>query len=337
MKKNFGKYKGKDVSIYTLTDGKITTEITDFGASIVSIMVPDKSGNKRDAVLGYDNLKGYIKNNCFIGVTVGRYSNRIGGASFNIDGTLYKIKANEKKNALHGGKAGFDKQLWNVETVTDSSITFNIKSPDNDQGFPGNLEVIHTITLKEGAICLDYQAVCDKKTHVSLTNHSYFNLNGEGSGSINGHKVQIFSKKITPVNDESIPTGEIAEIKDTFFDLEEETLLQDKLDQNPDLFYDINYVLENDGQLSQAARIRSLESGIVLEVFTDTPGIQFYGGNHLGKVKGKNGHLYTQNAGLCLEAQHYPDSPNKSNFPSSLLEPGQTYRQKTEYRFSCHD
>ena len=129
---------------------------------------------------------------------------------------MYKIKANEKKNALHGGKAGFDKQLWNVETVTDSSITFNIKSPDNDQGFPGNLEVIHTITLKEGAICLDYQAVCDKKTHVSLTNHSYFNLNGEGSGSINGHKVQIFSKKITPVNDESIPTGEIAEIKDTF-------------------------------------------------------------------------------------------------------------------------
>ncbi|MDA3901125.1 MAG: galactose mutarotase [Spirochaetes bacterium] len=335
QKELFGRYNDREVNLYTLTDGKMSARITNFGASLVSLTVPDKTGALRDVVLGYDTLDGYINNSCYVGVTVGRYANRIGGAAFSIDGIIFPLSANEGGNTLHGGSAGFDRLLWNVDNISENSITLSLTSSDGDQGFPGAVKVLHTITVTDGELQLEYQATTDKKTHVNLTNHSYFNLNGEGSGTINNHTVTIPTAFITEVDNESIPTGAITEMKGSFFDLRNGSKISDKLKENSGMFYDINYVLNNEGAFALAATVTSEESGITIEAKTDAPGIQFYGGQFIDSVAGKNGHTYNQNDGFCLEAQLYPDTPNKGDFPSSLLLPGQTYTQKTVYRFSC--
>ncbi len=331
---------GAAVDIYTLTNSAgMRARIMTYGATLVSLEVPDRDGKLGDITLGYDSLDGYLKVSPYFGATIGRYGNRIGKGRFTLNGVEFKLAANNGQNHLHGGLKGFDKVIWKATPFEDKGsrgVKFEYLSRDGEEGYPGNLSCSVTYTLSDAnELRLDYQAVTDKATPVNLTHHSYFNLAGQGRGDILGHELMIKADAFTPVDEGLIPTGKIKPVKGTAMDF----LTPHKIGERIDLVpggYDHNFVLTRTGQgLELAAQVFEPRSGRVMDVLTTEPGLQFYSGNFLdGTITGKASKIYPQHSGFCLETQHFPDSPNKPNFPSTILRPGQMYKTETIYKFS---
>jgi aldose 1-epimerase len=339
MKSKFGKTGDKDIYLFTLTNKHgIQVKITNYGGIITQILMPDKNGKSGDIVLGYDSLQPYIDNNPYFGAIVGRYANRIANGEFVLDGKRYFLAKNDGHNTLHGGIRGFDKVVWDFSEISDSSsagLKLTYLSADGEEGYPGNLKVETTIVLNDNDdLSISFDALTDKATPVNICNHSYFNLNG-GSSDILKHELVINSDSYTEVNDEFIPTGKLPGVQGTPMDFNTAKAVGERISQ-VNGGYDHNYVLRKKaGELSEAARLFDPGSGRMLTISTTQPGIQFYSGNFLnGSIKGKGGIVYRQHYGLCLETQHFPDSPNQQAFPSSILRPGASYSQKTIYRFS---
>ncbi|WP_322283903.1 aldose epimerase family protein [Prosthecobacter sp.] len=336
--------EGKTVKLFTLRNANgMEAKITNYGGIIVSLKTADKNGQFADVALGFDTLDRYLDKNPFFGCITGRYANRIGSASFKIDGVEHKVTANSGKNHIHGGKAGFDKKVWrSQEFHGDLSVGVRLEytSADGEEGFPGMLKGFVTYSLtKDNALVIDYDATTDKPTVINLTNHSYFNLAGEGNGDILGHELTLPTDQYTPTDDALIPTGEIASIKGTPLDFTTPHTIGERIgaDFKPLIQgagYDHNFVLSGSG-VKLAATVKEPKSGRVMTVRTTEPGVQLYTGNHLKDVNGKGGHVYKARHGFCLETQHYPDSPNKPNFPSVILRPGETFHSTTIYQFSA--
>jgi aldose 1-epimerase len=349
MKKQpFGKLSdGREADLYTLTNRKgMEVAITNFGGIVVSLKVPDRTGKIDDVVLGYDSLDGYLTNKAFFGATIGRYGNRIGHGTFVLDGKTYTLPKNDADNTLHGGPEGFNKRLWTAKDVTAKrgpALELTYLSKDGEEGFPGNLsaKVVFTLT-DENELVIDYTATTDKDTVVNLTNHSYFNLAGQGNGDILGHRLTIRGDKITAVDTTLIPTGELRPVKGTPFDFTSATAIGERINQDDPQIkigkgYDHNWVLTSPGKSAPALVAEAYEptSGRVLQVLSTEPGVQFYSGNFLdGTIQGKGGKTYNHRFGFCLETQHFPDSPNHPNFPSTGLKPGNTYATTTVFKFS---
>jgi aldose 1-epimerase len=349
MKKEpFGKTEdGQQVDLYTLSNKNgMEAAITNFGGIIVSLKVPDRTGKLDDVVLGYDQLDGYLTNKAFFGAIVGRYANRIAHGKFALNGVTYNIPKNDGDNALHGGLKGFNKRLWTAKDVSGShgqALELTYLSKDDEEGFPGNLtaKVVYTLT-DQNELRIVYSATSDKETVVNLTNHSYFNLAGQGNGDILGHELTIRADRFTPVDATLIPTGELKPVKGTPFDFTNATAIGSRISQDDDQLkvgkgYDHNWVLNSKakGAVSLAAEAYEPKTGRVLQVLTDQPGVQFYSGNFLdGSITGKAGKVYNLRNGFCLETQHFPDSPNQPKFPSAVLKPGQQYRTTTVFKFS---
>jgi len=348
----FGKTpEGTPVEIYTLRNAKgMEARIMTYGGIVVSLKVPDKNGKFDDVVLGFDTLDGYTKDSyvkgCpYFGALIGRYGNRIGGAKFTLEGQSYTLAANNGPNSLHGGIKGFDKVVWQAKSVftpAGPALELTYDSKDGEEGFPGDLKVTATYTVTDkNELRLDFKATTDKPTVCNLTHHSYFNLAGQGNGDILGHLVYIDSDKTTPVDSGLIPTGEFASVDGTPFDFRKPTAIGARIN-DPDTVlqygpgYDHNWVINKPmGQLGLQARVTEPTTGRVMEVWSDEPGLQFYAGNFLdGSLTGKDGKVYQRRNGFCMEPQHYPDSPNKPNFPSVELKPGQTYANTIIYKFS---
>ena len=331
---------GNAVELYTLTNRKgLRARITNYGAILVSLEVPDGDGNLADITLGYDNLDGYIKRGAFFGATVGRYANRIGNARFVLNGVEYKLAANNKPNHIHGGRKGFDKVVWKTEDATADNnralVKLSYLSKDGEEGYPGNLACTVTYTLtRDDELKISYEAETDKTTVVNLTNHSYFNLAGQGNGDILGHEIMLNADKYTVVDEGLIPTGEIRSVKDSPMDFTRPMTIGSRIGQ-VGRGYDHNYVLNSGGgALALCARVYEPTSGRVMEIHTTEPGVQFYTGNFLdGSITGKSGKVYKKHYAFCLETQHFPDSPNKAHFPSVVLNPGQKYTSVTVHRF----
>ena len=344
-KMDFGKTDdGKAVEAFVLTNANgMKVKVITYGAIITEVHVPDKDGRMEDVVLGFDDLKGYLAGHPYLGAVCGRVANRIGNAKFTLDGKEYKLAANNGPHSLHGGKKGFDKVLWKAESFEGKNgvgVKLSYRSPDGEEGYPGNLSTTITYTLtNENELKIDYSATTDKATPVNLTNHSYFNLAGPKSGDILGHELMLVADKYTPPGETIVPTGEIKSVKDTPLDFTRTKAIGKDIGQlkGEPGGYDHNFVLNSEGKsLALAARTRDPKSGRILEMFTTEPGVQLYTGNFLdGKLKGKGGVVYKKHQGFCLEAQHFPDSVNHPNFPSVILRPGQTYRQTTAYKFSA--
>jgi aldose 1-epimerase len=346
VRDDFGKTPdGQPVEIYTLANAKGTqARILTYGGIVQSLKVPDKNGNYADVVLGFDNLQGYIDKSPYFGALIGRYGNRIGGAKFTLEGQTYTLATNNNGNTLHGGLKGFDKVVWAAEpslSVDGPVLTLTYLSKDGEEGFPGNLKVTAIYTLTESNVLrIEFTATTDKPTVVNLTHHSYFNLAGQGNGKILGHIMCINADNTTPVDAGLIPTGEIKPVDGTPFDFRTPTPIGERIN-NPDTVlqygpgYDHNWVVNNPaGQFGLQARVVEPVSGRTLEVWSDQPGLQFYAGNFLdGTITGKEGKVYTHRSAFCLEPQHFPDSPNKPNFPSVELKPGETYRCVIAYKF----
>jgi aldose 1-epimerase len=337
---------GKAVDLFTLTNAHgLEARIMTFGATVVSLRVPDRAGKLDDVVLGYPSLTGYLEKSPYFGSTVGRYGNRIGKGRFTLDGRTYQLTTNDGPNHLHGGARGFDKVVWSVDTAradSTASLAFAYTSPAGEEGYPGTLAVRVTYTLTDrDELRIDYRATTDAPTIVNLTHHSYFNLAGAGTRDILGHELMIPADRYTPVDATLIPTGELAAVDGTPFDFRTPTAIgarigQDNVQLKRGRGYDHNWVLDRQGDaLTLAARLTEPTTGRTLEVLSTEPGIQFYSGNFLdGTITGKEGRVYQHRFGLCLEPQHFPDSPNKANFPPTLLRPGQEYRSSTVLRFS---
>jgi len=340
-KESFGQTPdGKQVDLYTLTNtGGIRARIISFGAILVSLEVPDRNGNLADITLGFDKLDGYLGEHPYFGGIIGRYANRIGKAKFRLDGVEYKLAANNDENHLHGGIKGFDKKVWKFEdigvTTEGAMVKLSYISEDGEEGYPGNLacSVIYTLT-EDDELKISYEAETDKKTVVNLTNHSYFNLAGQGSGDILGHEMMINADKYTVVDEGLIPTGENRNVKGTPMDFTTPMTIGSRIAQ-VEGGYDHNYVLNSGGgSLTLAAKVQEPTSGRIMEIYTDQPGVQFYTGNFLdGSITGKAGKVYKKHYGFCLETQHFPDSPNKPDFPSVILQPGQKYATTTVHKF----
>lgn len=343
----FGQADGQSVTLYTLRNSRgAEARIMNYGGIVQSLRVPDRHGNFDDVVLGYDDLAGYVANNPYFGCLVGRYGNRIGGAKFTLDGKTYTLAANNGPNSLHGGLKGFDKVVWNARTLVTKAgpaLELTYVSKDGEEGFPGNLKVTAVYSLTEdNALRLDYTATTDKPTVCNLTHHSYFNLRGQGRGDILGHEVYINADKTTPVDKDLITTGEYASVAGTPFDFRKPMAIGARID-DPDTQlqygpgYDHNWVINKPlGQLGLQARVYEPTTGRVMEVWSDEPGLQFYAGNFLdGTITGKSGAVYQHRTGFCMEPQHYPDSPNKPNFPSVVLRPGETFKNTIIYKFSA--
>jgi aldose 1-epimerase len=338
----FGTVDGQEVDIYTLTAANgIEARITNYGGIVVSLKTPDKSGKPGDIVQGFDDLKGYLQDEPYFGALIGRYANRIGKARFTLEGKEYKLSANDGANSLHGGKKGFDKRVWSA-SVKGSSLELTYVSKDGEEGYPGTLtaKVVYTLNAK-GELRIDYSATTDKTTVVNLTNHTYFNLKGQGNGDILDHEVTLYASRYTPIDSGLIPTGELVAVKGTPFDFLTAHKVGERIGvENEQLKlgggYDHNWVLDaKPGAIAKAAEVHEAGSGRVLEVWTDQPGIQFYTGNFLdGKLTGKDGKTYRRRAALCLETQHFPDSPNKPSFPTVVLKPGKTFHTTTIWKFS---
>jgi galactose mutarotase len=336
---------GDAVDLFTLTNAHgVEVRAITYGGIIVSLKVPDRSGALGDVVLGYDSLAGYLRASPYFGAIIGRYGNRIGHAQFTLDGTTYHLPANDGANSLHGGTRGFDKVVWNATGFRNRrgvGVTFRHTSPDGDQGYPGNLTVRVTYTLTDSnQLIVDYRATTDKATPVNLTQHSYFNLAGEGSGDILGHVLWINADRYTPVDSALIPIGRLAPVAGTPFDFTTPMAIGARIAQPDEQLvrgrgYDHNFVLNrSDTGLVHAARVVEPGSGRTLDVYTTEPGLQFYSGNFLdGTITGKSGHVYGHRTGLCLETQHFPDSPNEPDFPSTILRPGKEYRSETMFVF----
>ena len=347
-KQSFGKTgDGRPVDLYTLTNSKgMEVRAMTYGGIIVSLRVPDKTGKLDDVVLGHDALDGYLVNPPYFGVIVGRYANRIGNATFTLDGVKYTLAKNDGPNSLHGGVNGFNKQVWEAKPFKDASgvgVAFSYLSKDGEEGYPGNLKVkVSYVLTDENQLVIDYEATTDKATPLNLSQHSYFNLAGEGSGDILGHHLMLNADRFTPVDKTLIPTGEIRPVQGTPLDFTQPTAIGARINDNYEQLvvgrgYDHNFVInrKEDG-LILAARVHEPTSGRVLEVFTTEPAVQFYSGNFLdGTITGKHGHVYKQRNGFCLETQHYPDSPNHPDFPSTILRPGATFHSQTVFKFSA--
>ena len=341
----FGKTRdGHAVELYTLTNAHgVDMHVITYGATITSLKVPDRAGHFDDVVLGFDTLDGYLKDPPYFGAVVGRYGNRIAKGQFTLDGRTYKLATNNGPNHLHGGVKGFDKVVWNAvpgDSADGVSVTLTRTSPDGEEGYPGTLQasVRYTLTDKN-ELAIDYRATSDKATPVNLTQHSYFNLAADSS-DILGHELTIHASRYTPVDDTLIPTGQLAPVQGTPFDFQKATAIgarisADNVQLKNGRGYDHNWVLNRTGAgLEPAARLVDPKSGRTLDVATTEPGLQFYSGNFLdGTITGKGARVYKNRTGLCLETQHYPDSPNHPSFPSSILRPGQTYSSKTVFTF----
>ena len=338
---------GKEVFEYTLRNKSgVEAKVINYGGIVTSLMVPDKDGNMGDVVLGYDSLSSYLKSNPYFGALIGRYGNRIGKGKFSLDGTTYTLPINDGPNHLHGGPAGFDKVYWNIAPVEDSTkaaLTLTYHSVDGEQGYPGNLDVEVTYTLTdENELKVDYKATTDKKTIINLTQHSYFNLTGDPTKDILGHELMIDAAYFLPVDKTLIPTGELKPVKDTPFDFNVLTSIGARIDNANEQLqfgkgYDHCWILNgyDSTTLRKVATLYDSTSGRVMDVITTEPGLQFYSGNFLdGTLIGKNNITYQYRHGLCLETQHYPDSPNKPEFPAVTLMPGETYSSTTIYKFS---
>jgi aldose 1-epimerase len=336
----FGIKDNQQVIEYTIRNATgMFVSILNYGATISKILVPDRLRDLGDVVLGFDNLDGYTqKDNPYFGSLVGRYANRIAKGRFSLDGKTYSLAINNDGNALHGGLVGFDKKIWQVADAKEKqSIQFIYHSPDGEEGYPGNLHVEVTYSLNDGnELEIKYDATTDQATPVNLTNHSYFNLGGSSSDNILDHQVVIYANKYTVKDSTSIPTGELAEVKGTPFDFNEPKLAGKDIASVSGGGYDHNYVLRKSGdELSLGATVYHPQSGRFMEMLTTEPGMQFYTSNFLdGKLKGKDRKAYGKYAALCLEAQHFPDSPNQPLFPNTILRPGEKYHQTTIYRFS---
>lgn len=334
---------GKITNLYTLKNANgMTATITNYGGRVVSLLVPDKNGKMTDVVVGFKSVDEYVNAaERYYGATIGRYGNRIGGAKFKLDGQEYKLTANNGPNTLHGGKKGFESVVWDAKQLNDSSLELSYVSKDGEEGFPGNLTAKVTVALtSNNEITFDYEAITDKKTVVNLTNHAYFNLNGEGSGDILGHVMQINADRYTPVDSVLIPTGKLDPVEGTPFDFRKPTAIGARINDNNEQLkngkgYDHNYVLNQRGSsLTQAATVTGDKTGIVMQVYTVEPGIQFYSGNFMkGEHTFKNGVKDNLRNAFCLETQHFPDSPNQPSFPSTTLEPGKTYTTRSVYKF----
>jgi aldose 1-epimerase len=338
--------QGQQVRLYTLTNAHgLKARVMTYGAIVVSLEVPDKSGKMGDIVLGYDNLDSYVKNSPYFGAIVGRYGNRIGKGWFTLDGVTYdKLAINNGENHLHGGIKGFDKVVWMDEPVRRSNavgVKLSYLSKDGEEGYPGNLQATVTYTLtNDNELRIDYLATTDKATPINLTHHGYWNLTG-GQRDILGHVLTLNADQYTPVDKGLIPTGDLLPVKGTVMDFTKATPIGERIESDFEQLkfgggYDHNWVLNKGGKdMTFAARVYDPTSGRVMEVYTKEPGIQFYSGNFLdGTITGKGGTVYQHRWGLCLETQHYPDSPNKANFPSTILRPGQKHETTTVYRFS---
>ncbi|MEN8255200.1 MAG: aldose epimerase family protein [Verrucomicrobiota bacterium] len=336
VKESFGKTKdGQAVEAFVFENANgIKVKVINYGATIVSVEAPDRDGNMADVVLGFDDMAGYQSvDNPYFGACCGRYANRIAAGKFSLDGAEYSFAINNGPNALHGGLVGFDKKVWATEIVGDS-VKMSITSPDGDEGYPGTLKVELTYSLSdEGELRIDYTATTDKKTVLNLTNHSYFNL--AGGGSVHGHEIRINADRYTVVDDTSIPTGEIRAVAGTEMDLLVPTPIGKNIAAVQGLGYDHNYCLNQaiEGELVLAASVVEPGSGRTLECWTTEPGVQLYTGNFLDGVKGKGGAVYSKQDAFCLETQHWPDSPNHPDFPSTELVPGETYTQTCIYKF----
>ena len=340
----FGKLPdGTPVEIYTLADGQYEARIATYGGVVVSLKAPDRNGKPADVVLGFDDVDGYVANfngpsDAFFGALIGRYANRIAHGSFTLDGQKYSLPLNNGENTLHGGPHGFNNQVWKAKPIADG-VELTYLSKDGEAGFPGSLTATVRYSLVKGNLRIEYSATTDKNTVVNLTNHSYFNLAGEGD--ILKQELTLHASRFTPVDAGLIPTGELKSVESTPFDFRKGTAVGARINANDEQLrlgrgYDHNWVLDSGGgKLTEAAEVYDPGSGRVLKVLTDQPGIQFYSGNFLdGSVKGKGGKPYELRSALCLETQHFPDSPNHPAFPTTKLKPGDRYHTVTIYRFS---
>ena len=332
---------GRKTKLYTLKNSKISLAITDYGGTLVNLVVPDKNGNPTDVVLGYDNINGYESDDTCFGNNVGRSANRIGGASFMLNGTEYKLAANDGKNNLHSGPDSYSKRIWNVTNKTDTSITFTLESPHMDQGFPGALTMYVTYALsdaKDGTqFSITYEATPDQDTIISMTHHSYFNLNGEGAGDILNHKITLSADFYTPTDASSVPTGEIVSVTGTAMDFRDGrylgTDIEDSILQTA-RGYDHNWVIGTGYSTPhKVLTATGDQSGISMDLSTDYPGIQLYTANYLDHVAGKHGHIYESRDAVCFEPQYFPDAIHHPNFPSSVVKAGKTYHKEIIYNF----
>jgi len=334
--------QGKQVQLFSLENKNgMYCEITNYGGRVVSLWVKDKNGQFDDIVLGFDKLEGYLNaNEIYFGALIGRYGNRIANGKFTLNDSVYTLAQNNGLNHLHGGQNGFCNVVWNARQVSDSELELSYISKDGEEGYPGKMEIIvHYNLTDKNELKITYTAKTDQETPVNLTHHSFFNLLGAGKGTINEHVLQIFASNYTPILDGLIPTGEIASVENTPFDFRQPISINTHLsDENEQLKfgfgYDHNFVLDGQG-LRLAAKVLEPNSGRVMDVFTDEPGLQFYGGNFLnGNDIGKNNLPYEYRGAFCLESQHFPDSPNQPNFPSAILKPGELYHSTCIYQFS---
>ena len=341
----FGKIPdGTAVEIFTLSDGPYEARITNYGGVVVSLKAPDRNGKSADVVLGFDDLNGYVANfngpsTAFFGAIIGRYGNRIGHGSFTLDGKKYSLPLNNGENTLHGGPHGFNNVVWKAKPIT-NGVELTYLSKDGEAGYPGNLSAVVRYTLVKGDLRIEYSATTDKDTVVNLTNHSYFNL--AGRGDILSHQLTLHASRFTPVDAGLIPTGELKSVAGTPFDFRKATAIGARINADDEQLhrgrgYDHNWVLDSGGgKLTEAAELYDAGSGRVLKVLTDQPGIQFYSGNFLdGSIKGKGGKPDELHAALCLETQHFPDSPNHPDFPTTELKAGARYHTVTVYSLSA--
>jgi aldose 1-epimerase len=334
---------GTAVEIFTLTNkAGVEIKAISFGAIITAIRVPDRRGAIADVALGFDTLDGYVKEHPYFGALVGRYGNRIAKATFTLDGKVFKLAANNGPNHLHGGVRGFDKYVWKAEVLNGvTGVAFTRTSPDGEEGYPGAVQARVSYVLNDAnEVTIEYRATTDKATPLNLTQHSYFNLAGHDAGSILDHELTLAADRYTPVDSTLIPTGQLAPVEGTPFDFRQPTRIGARIEEPNEqlkfgLGYDHNWVLNRKGDGPQlAARVVEPKSGRTLEVLTTQPGVQFYTGNFLdGTNKGKGGAVYNRRNGLCLETQHFPDSPNQPSFPTTILRPGETFESKTVWRF----
>lgn len=348
QQRELGTREGRPVNLYTLKNSHgVEVHAMNYGGIILSIRVPDRKGQMADIVLGHDSLEGYIPNPPYLGAIVGRYANRIANGTFTLDGKTYTLAKNDGPNTLHGGTTRtFDKVVWEAEPLKGANgVAFSYLSKDGEEGFPGNLKIKVTYTLTDGnALLIDYEATTDKATPLNVSQHSYFNLKGEGNGDILDHEIMINAERFTPVDKNLIPTGELRPVKGTPLDFTKPTKIGARIDDSYDQLqlghgYDHNFVLNSKPEqngLVLAARVHEPTTGRVLEVWTTQPGVQFYTGNFLdGSVTGKEGHVYKRRYAFCLETQHFPDSPNHPEFPTTIVKPGETFHQKTVFKFSA--
>ena len=333
--------KGEDVSVITLSSSAVSCKILSFGASLQSLMVPDRNGQPLDIVLGYDSLNEYETQDGYLGAVVGRYANRIAKAKFNLNGKEYSLAINNGPNHLHGGIVGFSYKVWTVEDVGDAFVKLHLESTDGEEAYPGNMEISVTYTLENSSLTIHYEAVSDADTVCNLTNHSYFNLAGHGSGSALGQELMLNAKCYTPTDADSIPYGELVPVAGTPMDFGTFTKLGERIGSDfiqliQGKGYDHNYVVDGEvGTLRPAATARCAESGICMQLKTTQPGVQLYTANFIDEGRpGKGGASYGPHHAFCLETQHFPDSPNKPNFPSTVLKAGEKYDHTAVFSFS---